>query len=310
MRIDRMLAITVLLLNRDRVSAKELADKFEVSVRTVYRDIDAINQAGIPVVSYPGNQGGFGIMENYKLDRQVFTLDNMLSILSALQGLSNVFENRELDNAIEKISSLVPDDKTEDLNLYLQQVVIDVLPWGYQARQKRNIQKVHNALIAEQLMRFDYRNYESEFTERVVEPMTLMFKGYAWYLFAYCRMREDYRVFRLSRMKNIEILEQRFQRRKADYRDYETWDESASTQVRVKLRFAPGVRARVEDYFPEKDILYEKDGSMVVWTELPEMDWTYSHLLSYGEDMEVLEPESVRKKMREKIKRISDNYKK
>jgi predicted DNA-binding transcriptional regulator YafY len=89
MRIDRMLSITVMLLNRDRVSARELAEKFEISIRTVYRDIEAINLAGIPVISYPGNSGGFGIMENYRLDRQLLTLNDMLGILTALKGVNS-----------------------------------------------------------------------------------------------------------------------------------------------------------------------------------------------------------------------------
>ncbi len=104
MRIDRMLAITVMLLNRDRISARELAERFEVSVRTVYRDIDAINMAGIPVISYPGNEGGFGIMENFRLDRQLLTLNDMLTILAALKGIDTGLIHKEVGSAIENLT--------------------------------------------------------------------------------------------------------------------------------------------------------------------------------------------------------------
>src|SRR4030042_1157213 len=116
MRIDRMLAIVIMLLNKDRVSARELSNKFEVSIRTVYRDIDAINLAGIPIVSFSGNNGGFGILDNYKIDRQLLSLDDMISILTTLKGINNTLEDKYLSNAIDKITSLVPKDKSAELS--------------------------------------------------------------------------------------------------------------------------------------------------------------------------------------------------
>jgi predicted DNA-binding transcriptional regulator YafY len=130
MRIDRMLAITVMLLNRDRINARELAEKFEVSVRTVYRDIDAINMAGIPVISFPGNEGGFGIMEHFRLDRQLLTLNDMLTILTALKGIDTGLIHKEVESAIEKITNLVPKEKADQAEQFFNQMVIDVVPYG------------------------------------------------------------------------------------------------------------------------------------------------------------------------------------
>ncbi|NLD37627.1 MAG: HTH domain-containing protein [Desulfatiglans sp.] len=130
MRIDRMLAITVMLLNRDRIIARELAEKFEVSVRTVYRDIDAINMAGIPVISYSGNEGGFGIMEHFRLDRQLLTLNDMLTILTALKGIDTGLIHKEVESAIEKITNLVPKEKADQAEQFFNQMVIDVVPYG------------------------------------------------------------------------------------------------------------------------------------------------------------------------------------
>ncbi len=117
MKIDRMMTIIVMLLNRKRVTAKELADKFEVSVRTIYRDIDAIDMAGVPIISYSGNNGGFGIMENYKLDHQLLTPNNLCSLLTALQGINYTFEDIELESSIEKLRTLIPKDETHHLDL-------------------------------------------------------------------------------------------------------------------------------------------------------------------------------------------------
>lgn len=310
MRIDRMLAIVVLLLNRDRVSARDLAHKFEISVRTVYRDIEAINLAGIPVVSYPGNQGGFGIVNNYKLDKQLLTFKDMLSILSALKGINSTLEDSELDSAIEKISGLVPDHQTDQLNLHLNQLVIDIMPWGYQQRQKDFIKVVHQSVIHQRVIRFQYRNYEGGFLEREVEPLTLVFKGYAWYLFAYCLVREDFRLFRLSRMRELTVLNETFERKDADYRDYEQVDLSQVKMLKVKLKFDVKVRSRVEDFYEDNQIEVLADGSIVVETEFPESDWFFSYILSFGIYAEILEPESLRTAFAEHLDHLRKIYRK
>ena len=116
MRIDRMLAIVVLLLNRKTITAKELADRFEVSLRTIYRDIDAVNEAGIPVLSNQGSGGGFSIMENYRLNHQFLSLENSRAIIAALKGVNTALQDREVEMAMEKIRSLIPAEKAPELD--------------------------------------------------------------------------------------------------------------------------------------------------------------------------------------------------
>lgn len=304
MRIDRMLAIIVLMLNKNRITARELADKFEVSVRTIYRDLEAVNMSGIPLISYSGNNGGFGIMENYKIDRQILTFNDMLSILSALKGLNTTLENKELDTAINKISSLVPKDKTEHLKMHLEQIVIDILPWGYRKTEKENFKLIHQATINNKLLQFIYQNSRGEKIQRKVEPMTLLFKGYAWYLFAYCLVRKDFRIFRFSRMKKLKILEQTFIRRDRTYQEFMEPENSNMKMVKVTLKFSPGIRNKVEEYFYEDQITLEKDGHSIVKISLPDDDWLYSMILNYGENVEVLEPASIRRGIHEKAKLI------
>jgi len=220
MRIDRMLAITVILLNKDRVSARELADRFEVSVRTIYRDVDAISMAGIPIASYAGKQGGFKIIDSFKLDRQLLTMKDMLTMLSALKGINATLENEELNSAIDKITCLIPDDKTSLLEDHLQHISIDILPWGTQKKQQKFLKQIHNSVTENKIIKFQYENSKGEIRERKVEPMTLIFKGYAWYLFSFCLYRNDYRLFRLSRIKNVNILEEKFVRREKTHKEY------------------------------------------------------------------------------------------
>jgi predicted DNA-binding transcriptional regulator YafY len=309
MRIDRMLSILVMLLNKDRVSANELAEKFEVSVRTVYRDIDSINAAGVPVISYPGNNGGFGIMDTFKIDRQLFNLKDMLNVLSTLKGVNSALEDLELETAIEKISSLVPKEKTEELNLHMEQVVIDILPWGMNKDLKEYLKKIHQALNESKLLHFNYLNSKGEKSLRSVEPLTLIFKGYTWYLFAFCLSKNDYRFFKLTRIKNLKKLDQKFDRKKVSYQDFMTPDFQKVKMVNLVLRFSPEMKERIEDYFPGKAIKIDKNGKIIVSVSYPEEEWIYGFILGYGEDVEILEPQHIREAIKEKIKKIQAVYK-
>jgi predicted DNA-binding transcriptional regulator YafY len=309
MRIDRMLAITVILLNRDRISARELADKFEVSVRTIYRDIDAINLAGIPVVSYPGNDGGFGIMENYRIDRQLLTLNDMLTILTALKGINTGLEDREVDAAIEKISSLVPKEKADEVKLFFKQMVIDIAPYGRSEKYKEILKTIQRSIFNNHIIRIIYTNAKGERLERTIEPLTLIMKGNTWYLFAFCRKRNDFRIFRLSRIKSIEILDQTFVRKDVSHEKYINENDEARKAALIVLKFSPEARVRVEDYFDEDQMEILENGDIIVRVAYPEDEWVYSFILGYGEHVEVLEPPHIKKIIFNKAKKILDYYK-
>jgi predicted DNA-binding transcriptional regulator YafY len=308
MRIDRMLSITVMLLNRDRISARELAEKFEISVRTVYRDIEAINMAGIPVISYPGNDGGFGIMENYKIDRQLLSLNDMLTILTALKGINTGLENSEVESAIEKISNLVPKDKAEEMELFFKQIVIDIAPYGHSEKYKNNLKMIQRSIADNRLIGITYMNAKGEKLERIIEPMTLIIKGYTWYLFAYCRERNDYRIFRFSRIKNATELDEHFKRKDVSHSKYISQNDSTQTLMPIALRFSSEVRVKVEDYFEQEQMEVQENGDIIIKVNYPEDEWVYSFILSYGEHVEVLEPEHLKKIICEKAKKIAEKY--
>lgn len=308
MRIDRMLAIVVMLLNRERITARELAGKFEVSIRTIYRDLEAVNQAGVPIISYPGNDGGFGIMDNYKIDRQLLTFNDMLAILSALKGVNTTLADLEIDTAIQKISSLVPKERNDELELRYEQLVIDVSPWGFREEDKWKQKEIYRAITDCKLVKLNYGNLKGEKTLRVVEPMTLLFKGYAWYLLGYCRLREDFRSFKLSRIGELTVLDEEFTRRKYSYREFPISRNQKNTPIHLKLKFSPTVRANVEEYFNPENITYQDDGCLIVEVDWPEDEWVYANILSYGEQVEILEPEEIREKIRERAAKLFEVY--
>lgn len=304
-----MLAITIMLLNKEKVTARELADKFEVSIRTIYRDIDAINLAGIPVVSYPGGGGGFGIMENYKLDRQVLKLEDMIAILSALKGLNTTLENQEIDSVIGKISTLIPEDKASELETYEQQFIIDIMPWGDPVEFKKTIALLHKAVINKQTISFSYRNTKNEVLHRTVEPMTLVLKGFAWYLFGYCRIKEGCRIFKISRIKELELLKETFVPKNYSYKESMDSQKRTVETTRIRLKFTPDMRFSVDEYFSTSDILETTpDGSVIIETDIVEDNWLLSRLLGFGEHVEVLSPPYLRNKIKEAAQKIVEKY--
>ncbi len=309
MRIDRMLSIVVILLNRRKITARELAERFEVSLRTVYRDVDAINDAGIPIVSSQGTGGGFSIMENYKLNHQLLTLEDTRTILTALKGVNSTIRGQGMAQAMEKIRSLVPGDKKEELDLKMEQLVIDYLPWGYNDEMQDRIQQLNKAIVNSHLVSINYINLKGEEKRRTVEPMTLMFKGYNWYLFGYCQLQKDGRLFRLSRIKELTLSDRTFLRRNISFKDF-TKEKTDSSRPVVDLvfKFPISVRQRVEDYFYRGQIEDDGQGFLIVKASFPEDYWVYSFILSYGDNIEVLEPPHIREAIGEIAEKIMGKY--
>ncbi|NMM61851.1 YafY family transcriptional regulator [Clostridium sp. P21] len=310
MKINRLLAIVVTLLNRKKISAAELAEKFEVSVRTIYRDIEAINMSGIPIVSQAGNNGGFCILDNYKISHQFLTLEDMISIVDALKNMNKFINDKKVEIAIEKVKSIVPDEKKSIFDMHFQQMVIDNSPWGFKKCEDEVLKykTVQYALENKKCLSFDYRNSKGEHDFRKVEPLTLVFKGFYWYLFSFCNLRNDYRLFKLSRMENLKLLDEEIQANRISYKEYMNDNKVQRIPVRVKLKFSPKVRYRIEDSFHKDEMKFEKDGSIIIDTYFFEDEWVYSMILSYGEYVEVIEPNHIREIIKDKCKKISLLY--
>ncbi|MBN2135384.1 MAG: YafY family transcriptional regulator [Acidobacteria bacterium] len=309
MRIDRLLAITIMMLNRDRVSAKELADHFEVSIRTIYRDIEAMCLAGIPVASFSGNTGGYGIMDNYRLDKRLLTDDDMVALLSTLKGVNRTLEDNNITAVMEKIKSMVPRGKSGDFMKSVEHMIIDIQPWGENPALKKKLSLLKSAISSNHLLEFEYQGgYRRGKTKRIVEPMTLLNKSYAWYLFGYCRLRSDYRFFKLTRMRNIQLLKGTFERREQSYADHLKAFDPPGQEMDIVLKFSSEADAFIEDYFEDAQVKRETDGSIIVYTTLPEQDWIYGWVLSFGDTVELLKPEHLRQEIAEIAEKIRKKY--
>ncbi|MCG8568651.1 MAG: YafY family transcriptional regulator [Spirochaetes bacterium] len=308
MRIDRMLSIIIILLNRNQVTARELAKEFEVSIRTIYRDIDAINLAGIPIVPQAGNRGGYSILDNYKIDHRLLSLNDLTAILSSLKGLNITLQNKDFSQTIEKIESLVPGEKQAELKDSLNKYVIDIVPWGYSEKQRQIIKVVYQAINDCQVLKFWYVNAKGEKTNRSVEPITLILKGNLWYLFAYCRLKSDFRFFRLFRMKNLEILNKHFEWKNISYLNYFNKINVQEEEINICLKFKPQAIQIVEEFYNDDQISLLDNGYLQVDVTWPESEWVYQTILSYGDLVEVLKPEKVRHKLKEKLMNMMSYY--
>jgi predicted DNA-binding transcriptional regulator YafY len=298
MKVDRLLSITIHLLGRDLVSATALAERFGVTVRTIQRDVDAINAAGIPITALHGPNGGYKILDTFRLDRQFLTFDDLFFITTALQGIADSLESPTVDRTADKIRSLAQGPASKELASRAERLYIDFSALGFSARRKEYMALIQDAVARNRCVSFTYTDARLRPSLRVVEPYTIVFKWYSWYLFAWCRARKDYRLFRLSRIRDPEMRPEVFKRREVNVqRRLEDMSAQGPAAVPVVLRFKPELRVLVEDYFAYADLSVGDDGGLLVRFELPEDNWLYGMILSYGDGVEVVSPAHLREKI-------------
>jgi predicted DNA-binding transcriptional regulator YafY len=314
MKAQRLLAITMLLLGRDSVSAPELAKRFEVSVRTIYRDMEALCEAGIPIVAYPGSGGGYGIIGDFKIDRSLLRPEEIGQLSATLGSLSSAVGDLRLSQVADRLKALrvrprTPRGKTAERPIAGKPVAenflfIELAP---AAREREKIGTLRRAIEESRLVSFAYVDSGGKTSSREAEPYALVFTWQAWYLYAHCRSRDDFRLFKIARIKELRIEAERFPPRSVDL-DSRPWNsgwEEASPFYATRIRFADA--ARVAEHFAEEDIELEDRGSALVRTQLPADEWAVSFLFGLGIPFEVLEPPELRRLVAERAKKILDS---
>ena len=308
MKKDRLLSIVMLLVNRKRMNSAEMAAYFEVSERTIYRDIDAIARAGIPVISFPGHNGGFGILENFKIDKNVLAPGEAASIITALKGLATALPDKSVRETLEKMKALFetpggknPEKKRETVFIYLT-------PYGMTGEDD-TLNRIRGAVNENRLVRFSYFDIRRQESRRIFEPMAMVCYGYTWYVYGFCRLRSDYRMFRLSRIRKLEILEEGFEPRNVDL-ESRPWDVIwGQDRLReITLEFSLDGKNKAEDYFPAAGFEPLPDGFYRIKIKFPDDEWLNSFILGFGEDVRVAEPEVLRISVRDKIERMRAMY--
>lgn len=308
MKVSRLISIIMILLDKERIGAQELANMFEVSTRTIYRDIDAINMAGIPIYSAPGAGGGFEIMKNYKIDRNVFSTTDISTILTGLSSLSNMIQSDELVNALAKVKSFIPVDRVNEIKLKTEQIHIDLSQWiGY-----RNVQPyleiIKIALQENKLLSFEYADRHGNKTEREAEAHQIVLKGNHWYFQGYCYKRNDFRLFKLARISKLKLEKTFFTPRDYQKPLMDFTDILTTMQIKIKLRIHKSVMDRALDYCMYEDFSPDGDEYYIVTFPFIENDYYYNILLSFGDKCECLEPIHIRTELKRKIYDIANLY--
>jgi predicted DNA-binding transcriptional regulator YafY len=302
MKLERLISMIYMLLNNEVISASELAEKYGVSQRTIYRDIDAICAAGIPVVSYQGVNGGYGIIDTYKMDRSLLGSYDVGSLITVLHSMSTVFDDERAMETVRKLQTIQKDDSPPSLSVDIGSLNVN----------HEFLRILRLAILDRQVIQFEYTNGKNETLARLVEPASLHYHYNAWYLYGYCRTRNDYREFKISRMVHLIATREQYHRvhhsthHRMSYENYRWID-----QVDVSLHFSKEALARALDLFYDAERNYQHDGTLIIKLKLDNDVWAkrlLSIILSFGDEVEVVEPIRLRQELKENLEKILKIY--
>ena len=301
MKIDRLIGILSVLLQREKTTAPELAERFEVSRRTINRDIEALCKAGIPIRTVQGTGGGISIMDGYRMDRTILTSKDMQMILAGLRSLDSVSGSSYYSQLMEKIQA-----GSSSLISGRDSILIDLSSW-YRESLTPKIETIQDAIADRHLVRFQYFSPSGD-SERTVEPYYLVFHWSSWYLWGWCRDRAAFRLFKLNRMDSVRETEENFECRVAPLPDLSN-EKIFPGRIRVKALFEPDQKWRlVEDFGPEC-FVENDDGRLLFTTDHTDLESLVAWLMSFGDKAEVLEPEEAREAVARMAKRMAMLYK-
>ncbi|WP_310832506.1 helix-turn-helix transcriptional regulator [Paenibacillus pedocola] len=302
MKLERLISIIYKLLNHEVLSASRLAEEYQVSPRTIYRDIDVICAAGFPVVSYQGMKGGYGMMDGYKMDKSLLSAYDVNSLITVLSSLSTVFDDERAQGTIERLQTIGEEHQTASLTV----------DFDTRRTEQDALRYLRTAITGRNIVRFDYINAQNERSTREMEPLRLHFKYRNWYIYGYCRTRRDYREFRLSRLLDLQLTGATFEPHTDLPDESESVDRGGQDQLEeVVVRVGPEAIAEALDQFHQMDRQFHPDGSMTL--RIPvcrplQARWLWSILMGFGSGAEVLEPPALRGILKEQLMKTLKHY--
>lgn len=298
MQIGRLFEIVYILLDKKTTTAKDLAQHFEVSQRTIYRDIDTLTAAGIPIYTNKGKGGGISLLDNFVLNKSLLSENEQDEILTALHSLS-LAKDPDASNVLSKLSTMFNKSAVD----WIQ---VDFSDW--RSQDSTTFSSIKSAILNKHAIQFDYYSSFGEKSERRIEPLQLSFKHRAWYVVGYCTAKKDIRVFKLFRIKNLVVTNESFDRTYHPQSINQPYDPKLSKLITVKLRIDASQAYRVYDDFDESQVEKCSDDSFIVTSTYPEDQWVYGNILSFGHYAEVLEPDYLREVIKERLKKSLDKY--
>ena len=300
MKIDRLIGILSILLQEEMTTAPELAEKFEVSRRTINRDIEDLCKAGIPIRTAQGTGGGISIMDGYCIDRTILTSKDMQMILAGLRGLDSVSGKRYYGQLMEKIQT-----GSSEFISGRDSMLIDLSSW-YKGSLAPKIEVIQNAIENRHIIQFMYYAPSGE-SNRRVEPYYLVFQWSSWYVWGWCLERKDYRLFKLNRMDCVDETDRGFLRKEVPMPDLSN-EKIFPGGIKVKALFTPNMKWRLVEEFGPNCFTETDDGRLLFSADYTDMENLVTWLMTFGAKVEVLEPEEVRDIIRRNAEEILKIY--
>ena len=296
---ERLFELVYLLQSRGTMTAQELAERFEVSPRTIRRDVDALSGAGIPIVTQRGAGGGISLLPGFVLDRSTLTQRERSEVLAGLRSMASL-GGEDAGSALTKLGGLYPEAEPGWLEA-------DFSPWGSGPAQKKIFDTLKAAILQRRQVRFTYYGAAGRQTRRTADPVRLVYKASAWYVQAFCRLRGEMRTFKVCRMMDVTLLDATFALDEA-HLPPPVEVQTCADMVRLELLFASGAAHRVYDLFDPEEVTARADGRLFVTVSYPNDGWVRGMLLSFGEDVVVLSPPALQRELAAAARGILKNY--
>jgi predicted DNA-binding transcriptional regulator YafY len=308
MKFEVMLRILFELMSKKCVKAKYLADKFEVSVRSIHRYISTLEMAGVPIYTLRGNQGGFAIVDTYKFSSTFMTVKEFEQTIGALSAITKEVPNKDLTNVINKLKATVKNEYC-GFDVKGGNLIIDAGPWGDTVGYKAKLVLIQKSIEECRKMFILYHDRNGDLSERIIEPHVIVFKQGIWYVFAYCNLRKEFRFFKTGRIEKANLLDEKFDRQ--DIKDMDLpldfWHNSVEC-IDVVLEIDKKCLSDVEEWLGIENV--EKiNGKFIASVKLPNDNGLITKIMSYGNGIKVVSPKSVQNAIKSCAEDIISNYK-
>lgn len=289
------------------ISAPALANLLEVSTRTIYRDIETLSMAGIPIYTTTGKNGGIGISDSYKIDKQLLNLKDITSLLVGLNSINEILPKKSLDTVTLKIKGLLDKKSKADVEKRIEQFKISHTNKEV-IQSVKILEYIQSAIQKEKLLKIVYKDKAGKLTKRSVEPYRMLYKGNTWYLQGYCLSKHDFRTFKLNRIVHFEMLDTSFVPREVPISQLNEFRFHDKNICIAKLRITDNLKDKFISLYGQACIIAKYNDYCIVQIPIPINDWGLNHILSFGEDCQCLEPYELKEGIKTKLKKMIDNY--
>lgn len=312
MKIDRLLGILSVLANTDRITIQELAERFEVSKRTIFRDLDTLNESGVPIVTYSGIGGGVAIIEGYKIKRNILSKTDIKNVFTALNGLMSIDENPSLTNLMAK---LIPEETSTVFSE--SDYVIDLSSWFQDSITHEEVSDLHKAIKNRNCIYLEYISKRSR-SARIVQPHKLVFKESCWYLYAFCEDNQEFRLFKVKRIATYKIMNASFNCKAVQEIEFgkdfgaglfSSQDPNSLFEVILEYDATNEffLTDKIDAKFFYRASCAEEKGQIIF--SVSNLEWATNLVFSLQDKVKVIAPPALKEAVKTQIKRINALYK-